>query len=128
MLKFRTLPRERRRRRAVDAWPATPVRTPIGGFLRRTSLDELPQLWNVLRGDMALVGPRPERPYFVNRFTAQVPRYADRHRLPVGLTGLAQVHDLRGDTSIEERARFDNYYIEHWTPWEDVKIAADDRV
>ena len=100
-----------------------PRRTPIGGFLRRTSLDELPQLWNVLRGDMALVGPRPERPYFVNRFSAQVPRYADRHRLPVGLTGLAQVHDLRGDTSIEERARFDNYYIEHWTPWEDVKIA-----
>ena len=60
----------------------------------------------------------------MNRFTAQVPRHADRHGLPVGLTGLAQVHDLRGDTSIEERARFDNYYIEHWTPWEDVKVAA----
>ena len=103
---------------------ADPGQTRTGSFLRRASLDELPQLWNVLRGDMALVGPRPERPYFVNRFTAQVPRYADRHRLPVGLTGLAQVHDLRGDTSIEERARFDNYYIEHWTPWEDVKIAA----
>ena len=71
---------------------------------------------------MSLVGPRPERPHFVSRFSAQVTRYQDRHRLPVGLTGLAQVHGLRGDTSIEERARFDNYYIEHWSPWEDVKI------
>jgi lipopolysaccharide/colanic/teichoic acid biosynthesis glycosyltransferase len=123
VLKFRTLSE------CDDAdvtWTVAedPRRTRTGAFLRRTSLDELPQLWNVLRGDMALVGPRPERPYFVSRFSAQVPRYADRHRLPVGLTGLAQVHDLRGDTSIEERARFDNYYIEHWTPWEDVKIAA----
>jgi lipopolysaccharide/colanic/teichoic acid biosynthesis glycosyltransferase len=123
MLKFRTL---RENDDGDMQWTVVedPRRTSGGDFLRRTCIDELPQLWNVIRGDMAMVGPRPMRPYFVNRFSAQVPRYADRHRLPVGLTGLAQVHGLRGDTSIEERARFDNYYIEHWTPWEDVKIAA----
>jgi lipopolysaccharide/colanic/teichoic acid biosynthesis glycosyltransferase len=96
--------------------------TAVGRFLRRTAIDELPQLWNVLRGDMSLVGPRPERPYFVNRFALAVPGYTDRHRLPVGLTGLAQVHGLKGDTSIRERARFDNAYIEHWSPWLDVTI------
>ncbi|RAJ44091.1 exopolysaccharide biosynthesis polyprenyl glycosylphosphotransferase [Kitasatospora sp. SolWspMP-SS2h] len=94
----------------------------IGKFLRRTSLDELPQLWNVLRGDMSLVGPRPERPYFVMRFGQAYPEYADRHRVPVGLTGLAQVNGLRGDTSIEDRARFDNRYIEGWSLWGDAKI------
>lgn len=99
-----------------------PRQTGVGRWLRRLSLDELPQLWNVLRGDMALVGPRPERPLFVSRFSAQITGYEDRHRLPVGLTGLAQVHGLRGDTSIEERARFDNSYIEHWSPWLDLKI------
>jgi exopolysaccharide biosynthesis polyprenyl glycosylphosphotransferase len=98
--------------------------TPIGRFLRRTSLDELPQLWSVLRGDMSLVGPRPERPFFVRQFSADVYGYKDRHRLPVGLTGWAQVHGLRGDTSIEERARFDNHYIEHWSLWRDVVVLA----
>jgi exopolysaccharide biosynthesis polyprenyl glycosylphosphotransferase len=98
--------------------------TPIGRFLRRTSLDELPQLWAVLRGDMSLVGPRPERPFFVRQFSADVYGYKDRHRLPVGLTGWAQVHGLRGDTSIEERARFDNHYIEHWSLWRDVVVLA----
>jgi len=93
-----------------------------GRFLRRTSLDELPQLWNVLRGEMSLVGPRPERPYFVARFSHAHQRYGDRHRVPVGITGFAQVHGLRGDTSIEERTRFDNYYIESWSLWQDVKI------
>jgi exopolysaccharide biosynthesis polyprenyl glycosylphosphotransferase len=96
--------------------------TPIGKILRRTSLDELPQLWNILRGDMSLVGPRPERPYFVDKFTNQFPRYMARHRVPAGLTGTAQVHGLRGDTSIADRARFDNYYIENWSFWEDIKI------
>jgi exopolysaccharide biosynthesis polyprenyl glycosylphosphotransferase len=96
--------------------------TPIGRFLRRTSLDELPQLWSVLRGDMSLVGPRPERPYYVRRFSADVCGYKDRHRLPVGLTGWAQIHGLRGDTSIEERARFDNHYIEHWSMWRDLVV------
>ncbi|GAA4800968.1 sugar transferase [Streptomyces ziwulingensis] len=89
-------------------------------FLRRTSLDELPQLWNVFRGDMSLVGPRPERPYFVARFSRTHPGYAARHRMPAGLTGLAQVHGLRGDTSIEDRARFDNAYIDDWSLWQDV--------
>ncbi|MER6913695.1 exopolysaccharide biosynthesis polyprenyl glycosylphosphotransferase [Streptomyces sp. NPDC000594] len=95
-----------------------------GHLLRRTSLDELPQLWNVLRGDMSLVGPRPERPYFVSRFSRAHPGYQARHRMPVGVTGLAQIHGLRGDTSIEERARFDNLYIDTWTPWQDVRIIA----
>jgi lipopolysaccharide/colanic/teichoic acid biosynthesis glycosyltransferase len=93
-----------------------------GRLLRRTSLDELPQLWNVLRGDMSLVGPRPERPYFVAQFSQTLPGYADRHRMPAGLTGLAQVHGLRGDTSIADRARFDNHYIDSWSLWQDVGI------
>jgi exopolysaccharide biosynthesis polyprenyl glycosylphosphotransferase len=95
---------------------------PVGRFLRRTSLDELPQVWNILRGDMTLVGPRPERPHFVDRFSAEYDRYAHRHRVQAGLTGLAQVSGLRGDTSIADRARFDNYYIEHWSLWLDIKI------
>jgi exopolysaccharide biosynthesis polyprenyl glycosylphosphotransferase len=94
----------------------------VGRFLRRTSVDELPQLWNILRGDMTLVGPRPERPHFVDRFAAEYPVYRHRHRVPSGLTGLAQVNGLRGDTSIEDRARFDNFYIENWSLWLDVKI------
>ncbi|MFC1419736.1 sugar transferase [Streptacidiphilus cavernicola] len=94
----------------------------VGRFLRRTSLDELPQLWNVLRGEMSLVGPRPERPFFVTRFAQAYPQYRDRHRVPVGITGFAQVNGLRGDTSIEDRTRFDNYYIESWGLWQDVKI------
>jgi len=96
--------------------------SPIGRFLRRTSLDELPQLWNILRGDMTVVGPRPERPYFVEKFSAEHPDYAMRHRVPVGLTGLAQVSGLRGDTSISDRARFDNYYIANWSLWLDAKV------
>jgi exopolysaccharide biosynthesis polyprenyl glycosylphosphotransferase len=98
--------------------------TKIGAIMRKTSLDELPQLWNVLRGDMSLVGPRPERPFFVEQFEQEVPRYADRHRVPVGLTGLAQVSGLRGDTSIEDRAWFDNHYIENWSVGGDLVILA----
>ncbi|MDF2968318.1 MAG: exopolysaccharide biosynthesis polyprenyl glycosylphosphotransferase [Nocardioidaceae bacterium] len=94
----------------------------VGRILRQTSLDELPQLWNVVRGDMSLVGPRPERPFFVQEFTKQFPRYMARHRVPAGMTGWAQINGLRGDTDISERARFDNYYIENWSLWEDVKI------
>ncbi|MFC7548028.1 sugar transferase [Plantactinospora sp. GCM10030261] len=93
-----------------------------GRFMRRTSLDELPQLWNILRGDMSVVGPRPERPYFVEKFSEEYPNYASRHRVPVGLTGLAQVSGLRGDTPISDRARFDNYYIENWSLWLDAKV------
>lgn len=96
--------------------------TPFGRFIRKTSLDELPQLFNVLRGQMSLVGPRPERPHFVEVFSDADDRYWSRHRVPVGLTGWAQIHGLRGDTSIAERARFDNFYIEHWSLWLDIKI------
>ncbi|HEU4910840.1 MAG TPA: exopolysaccharide biosynthesis polyprenyl glycosylphosphotransferase [Actinomycetes bacterium] len=95
---------------------------PVGRVLRKTSLDELPQLWNIVRGDMSLVGPRPERPHFVSQFGERYPRYLARHRLPAGLTGWSQIHGLRGDTSIADRARFDNCYIESWSLWLDVKI------
>jgi exopolysaccharide biosynthesis polyprenyl glycosylphosphotransferase len=94
----------------------------VGRILRSTSLDELPQLVNVLRGDMSLVGPRPERPYFVEQFTRTYGGYMDRHRVVGGITGWAQIHGLRGDTSIEERTRFDNYYIENWSLALDIKI------
>ncbi len=98
--------------------------TPFGRWLRATHLDELPQLFNVLRGDMSLVGPRPERPWYAERFAREIPRYDDRHRLPGGMTGWAQVHGLHGDTSIPDRARFDNHYIEYWTPWLDIVVLA----
>ena len=101
-----------------------PRLTGVGRWMRRLSLDELPQLWNIFRGDMSLVGPRPERPQFAERYARDVAGYDDRHRLPVGLTGLAQVNGLRGDTSIEHRARFDNAYIEGWSLWTDLKIVA----
>lgn len=95
---------------------------PVGRFLRRSSLDELPQLVNIVRGDMAIVGPRPERPYFVEQFRSLYPSYGSRDRVPSGLTGWAQVHGLRGETSVDERAEFDNFYIENWSLWLDVKI------
>jgi exopolysaccharide biosynthesis polyprenyl glycosylphosphotransferase len=99
-----------------------PRLTGVGRLLRRTSIDEIPQLWSVLRGDMSLVGPRPERPRFAKRYAEEVAGYEDRHRFPAGLTGWAQVHGLRGDTSIAERARLDNEYIELWSPWRDIVI------
>jgi exopolysaccharide biosynthesis polyprenyl glycosylphosphotransferase len=98
--------------------------TPIGKLMRKTSLDELPQLWNVMRGDMSLVGPRPERPFFVEQFQQEVPHYKDRHRVQSGLTGLAQVNGLRGNTSIDERAWFDNHYIDNWSMSDDLVILA----
>jgi exopolysaccharide biosynthesis polyprenyl glycosylphosphotransferase len=97
-------------------------RTPIGKMLRRWSLDELPQLLNIARGDMSLVGPRPERTGYVRAFEQHVYRYGDRHRVKSGLTGWAQINGLRGDTPLEERIEYDNYYVESWTPWLDLKI------
>jgi len=99
-------------------------RTPIGRFLRRCSLDELPQLLNVLRGEMSLIGPRPERPEFVELFNQDIIRYDDRHRVKSGITGWAQVHGLRGQTSLAERVEWDNYYIAHWSLGLDLKIFA----
>jgi len=99
-----------------------PRRTRVGAFLRRTSLDELPQLVNVVLGDMSLVGPRPERPMFVEQFRQSVPRYMDRHREKAGLTGWAQVNGLRGDTSILDRTKYDLWYVENWSLLLDIKI------
>jgi exopolysaccharide biosynthesis polyprenyl glycosylphosphotransferase len=99
-------------------------RTVVGRFLRRSSIDELPQLLNVLRGEMSLVGPRPERPEFVELFRQDIARYGDRHRVKSGITGWAQVHGLRGQTSLAERVEWDNYYIANWSLGLDVKILA----
>jgi exopolysaccharide biosynthesis polyprenyl glycosylphosphotransferase len=98
-------------------------RTPVGAFLRKTSIDELPQLFNVLRGEMSIIGPRPERPEFVEDFESRIYRYGDRLRVKSGITGWAQVHGLRGRTSIADRAEWDNYYIENFSLWLDMKIA-----
>jgi Undecaprenyl-phosphate glucose phosphotransferase len=123
MLKFRSL--------KMDAEAATgPVwmtknddrKTSIGGFLRRTSLDELPQFINVLKGDMSIVGPRPERPVFIEKFKKTIPNYMARHAVKCGITGWAQVHGWRGNTSLRKRIQYDLHYIIHWTPWLDLKI------
>jgi exopolysaccharide biosynthesis polyprenyl glycosylphosphotransferase len=97
-------------------------RTRIGAFLRRWSLDELPQLWNVLRGEMSLVGPRPERPEFVREFKEKFPQYMLRHRVRSGITGWAQVHGWRGNTSVSKRIEYDLYYIENWSLALDFRI------
>ncbi len=96
--------------------------TPFGQFLRRFNLDELPQLWNILIGNMSLVGPRPERPHFVEKFKDQIPHYMTRHKIKSGLTGWAQIHGLRGNTSLEERIKYDLYYLGNWTPMLDLEI------
>jgi Undecaprenyl-phosphate glucose phosphotransferase len=96
--------------------------TAFGRFLRRSNLDELPQLWNVLRGDMSIVGPRPERPHFVEQFKHRIPQYMLRHKVKAGLTGWAQVHGWRGNTPLEKRIEYDLYYIENWSVRLDLKI------
>jgi lipopolysaccharide/colanic/teichoic acid biosynthesis glycosyltransferase len=102
--------------------PDDPRRTKLGSLLRRFNIDELPQLINVLIGDMSLVGPRPERPVYVEQFRQSIPRYMDRHREKAGITGWAQVNGLRGDTSIIERTKYDLWYIENWSLALDIKI------
>lgn len=99
-----------------------PRKTKIGDFMRKTSLDELPQLWNVLKGDMSMVGPRPERPFFVDKFRTEIPGYMLRHKMKAGITGWAQVNGWRGDTSLTKRIECDIYYIKHWSFWFDIKI------
>ena len=96
--------------------------TKVGKFLRRTSIDELPQLFNILIGEMSLVGPRPERPQFVEQFKEEIPRYMIKHQVRPGLTGWAQVNGYRGDTSIRRRIEYDLFYIENWTMSFDIKI------
>lgn len=123
MYKFRTMERQAPGEEK-KAWTVRndPRVTSVGKVLRRTSLDELPQLFNILRGEMSLVGPRPERPLFVEKFKEEIPRYMVKHQVRPGLTGWAQVNGLRGDTSIRKRIEYDIYYIENWTIWFDLKI------
>lgn len=121
MIKFRSM---RADAEQLARWTVAddPRKTKLGNFIRRFSLDELPQLINVLLGDMSLVGPRPEQPLFVERFEQEIPYYSRRHKEKAGMTGWAQVNGLRGDTSIEERVRYDLYYVENWSVLFDIKI------
>jgi lipopolysaccharide/colanic/teichoic acid biosynthesis glycosyltransferase len=110
--------------RAGAGWTVKddPRRLRIGAFMRRWNIDELPQFWNVLRGDMSLVGPRPERPELIEVFKRQIPHYNARSSIKPGLTGWAQVNGLRGDTDLAERVRYDLHYLENWSPVFDVQI------
>lgn len=123
LYKFRTMI-ENAEKETGPVWASDddPRVTPIGKFLRKFSIDELPQLINVLKGDMSIVGPRPERPYFVNSFREKIPRYMLRHKVKSGITGWAQVHGLRGNTPLDERIKYDLYYIENWSIFLDLKI------
>ena len=124
MLKFRTMRDGAEQDGPRFADPQDSRVTPLGALLRRTSIDELPQLLNVLAGDMSLVGPRPERPVFIDKFRRHIPRYQLRHMVKAGMTGWAQIHGLRGQTSIEKRVEYDLYYIEHWSLLLDLRILA----
>lgn len=123
MYKFRTM-RVQMPSAEQKAWTTKddPRVTKVGKFLRRTSIDELPQLFNILKGDMSVVGPRPERPQFVEQFKEEIPRYMVKHQVRPGLTGWAQINGYRGDTSIKKRIEYDIFYIENWTMSFDVKI------
>ncbi len=123
MYKFRSMEVQTKRRER-SGWTVKndPRVTPIGKLIRRTSVDELPQLFNVLKGDMSLVGPRPERPQFVEKFREEIPRYMVKHQVRPGMTGWAQVNGYRGNTSIRKRIEYDLYYIENWTVGLDIKI------
>jgi exopolysaccharide biosynthesis polyprenyl glycosylphosphotransferase len=122
MIKFRSMRMDAEMDGPGWTTPNDPRRTKLGSLLRRFNIDELPQLINVLIGDMSLVGPRPERPVYVEQFRQSIPRYMDRHREKAGITGWAQVNGLRGDTSIIERTKYDLWYIENWSLALDIKI------
>ncbi len=122
MIKFRSMRVDAEARGPGWTVKDDPRRTPLGSTLRRLSLDELPQLWNVFVGDMSLVGPRPEQPRFVEEFRGSIPRYMLRHHVKAGMTGWAQVNGLRGDTPLEDRIRYDLYYVQNWSLWFDVRI------
>ena len=123
MAKFRTMEHNAEQETGpIWAHVQDPRRTRLGARLRRLSLDELPQLWNVIRGDMSLVGPRPERPMFVEEFRREIPGYMLRHQVKAGITGWAQVHGWRGNTSLHERVEHDIYYIQNWSMALDVRI------
>lgn len=123
MFKFRSM-RVDAEQKTGAVWAAKndERKTKLGAFLRKTSLDELPQFFNVFRGDMSLVGPRPERPVFINKFVKTIPNYHARHTVKAGITGWAQVNGWRGNTSLRKRIQYDLYYITHWTPWLDLRI------
>jgi Undecaprenyl-phosphate glucose phosphotransferase len=123
MLKFRSMRTDSEQKSgAVWAVKNDPRNTKLGTFLRKTSLDELPQFFNVLLGDMSIVGPRPERPVFISKFVKTIPNYHARHAVKAGITGWAQVNGWRGNTSLRKRIQYDLYYITHWTPWLDIRI------
>ena len=123
MYKFRTM-EVQKEEEEKKGWTTKndPRVTPIGRILRKTSIDEMPQFFNVLKGDMSLIGPRPERPLWVEKFKEEIPRYMIKHQVRPGLTGWAQVNGYRGDTSIRKRIEYDLYYIENWTMGFDMKI------
>ena len=123
MLKFRSMPVNVEKNTGPTWAKAGENRaTPFGQFIRKTSIDELPQFINVLKGDMSIVGPRPERPVFVEQFKDQIPMYMKKHLVKAGITGLAQINGLRGNTSLEKRIEYDLYYIDNWSLWFDLKI------
>jgi putative colanic acid biosynthesis UDP-glucose lipid carrier transferase len=122
MLKFRSMPVDVEKDGVHWGGAAEKATTRFGQFIRKTSLDELPQFFNVLLGDMSIVGPRPERPMFVEQFKEEIPDYMKKHLVKAGITGWAQVHGWRGDTDLKTRIEFDLFYIENWSVWLDLKI------
>ncbi|MCI8861420.1 MAG: undecaprenyl-phosphate glucose phosphotransferase [Lachnospiraceae bacterium] len=123
MYKFRSMDvQSPKKERGAWTVPDDPRVTSVGKIIRKTSIDELPQLFNILKGDMSLVGPRPERPFFVEKFREEIPRYMIKHQVRPGMTGWAQINGYRGNTSIRKRIEYDLYYIENWTPGFDIKI------
>ena len=120
--KLRTMVVDAERGKPQFAQKSDPRITPLGRFLRKTRIDEIPQFWNVLTGDMSLVGPRPERPELIEKFKEEIPHYNARHNIKPGITGWAQINGLRGDTDLSERVRFDLHYIENWNVIFDFQI------